>query len=86
MGSTPGVIGTDNISLYGLKTAYTETSLTNAVENSTLRNSKNNTVKLTYFRNATFLNGTNVSSGAISIGSVFKDRTFGTPSGGGGKP
>ncbi len=88
MGSTPGEIGSLNISLDGLKTAYTETSLTNAEENNTLRNSKINTVKLSYFRNATFLNGTSVpsGSGAISIGSVFKYRTFGTSSGGGGKP
>ena len=89
MGSTPGEIGSLNISLDGLKKAYTETSLTNAEENNILRNSNINTVKLSYFRNSTFLNGTSVpGGGAISIGSVFKYRTFGTSSGGGkgGKP
>ena len=74
-------IGTTNISFSGLKSAYVAGGGTGADQNGKLRDNKTTTpIGLSYFRNASLTDGTNISSGSstISINSHLKGKTFGS--------
>jgi len=73
-------IGSSSISFSGLKAAYVAGGGTDADDNDKLRDGKTNTkISLSFFRNATFTDGTSVpASGAISLNTDFKGKTFGS--------
>ena len=69
-----------NISFSDIKNAYKNSNDTNASQNSSLRDGYTTTeISLSDFRNASFVKGNSVpSSGAISINTYFKGKTFGS--------
>jgi len=74
-------IPNNNISLSILKSLYNDSGITSATGHSNLQSGPSTAIKLLDFRNATFTSGDHVpSSGAVSINTDFKGRTFGVDS------
>ena len=69
-----------NISFSDIKNAYKNSNDTNASQNSSLRDGYTTTeISLSDFCNASFVKGNSVTgSGAISINTYFKGKTFGS--------
>ena len=78
-------VGSSNISFEGLKNAYLNGGEGDASGNSSFNSTSGTKVILSWFRNAGFTNDTTVPSAtappaAISIGSHFRNKTFGEAS------
>ena len=75
-------IGTTNVSLSSLKSAYVNSNSTSASGNSSLRDgSTSSAINLSYFHSANFTHGDDIDSGSvdeITIDTDLKGRTFGT--------